>query len=176
MVTVRVDIRSCVFEGLDKVFAPKHEAVGYKSADLPDKLSARSICTARRFGTHSSISHEHGVSKGARHPRDTVYFKRVLIQGSARENRRRRVGCSVCLLKRGRHEGQRFRAPNVGVVDAQHGGETYDESSGLVGLQTQRKRGLERGDLCVPLLSASGSVGSEFESSSHILPVEGQGE
>jgi hypothetical protein len=102
----------------------------------------------RSDSTYRGVCHEKGVSECSGEPWKTVLGKSSLTEDTANKELCRRVcAASFGRAKLGGHEWQRFGAPNITVVDDQHGDIANDETDNLVDLENQRKRCLERCDL-----------------------------
>jgi hypothetical protein len=151
-------------ERLHNVLAPEENAMKDKGTDLR-RVSLS--CGKDKIRTYRSIGHKHRISKGACQFWKTKVQQTLLVKDSALENLSHGIRCTVLHQEAGGHKWKRFGAPTITIVDTDHDNVADEESNSHVGLEGQRKRGVEGGNL----LKSARPLGSS-EVMTYILPIE----
>jgi len=145
VVAIVEDALACALVGCDNVCTHEENDVRNECANL--ELILDSASETRVEYTYGGVSHEQRVSECSCQSRKTVLSKSSLTKDTAHKELRGRVCATIGGAKLGGHEGERLGAPGITVVDRQHDDVADTETNGLVVLETQRKRRLERCNL-----------------------------
>jgi len=140
VVTIIVATLSGTLERLDNVLAPEEDTVEDEGANLTIVSSCRE---GDDLGTYRSVSHKHGVGKGAGQPGETNVQQTLFVEYSTLKDFSNWVSRAVLEEESSGHERKGLGTPSVAVVDAHHDDVADEESNGHMGLEGKRKRGVE---------------------------------